>query len=138
MYMINAEMTFQISRKEIQEEVYRIVQLNINDSCETGYNNRKYCSFKHKPSVDDWIRLFMDRHHLSSKKATTLEKARLLVTLLYQFYDLLKEFINIIWLISLIILLTRINCIFTDLSRINIVGEKENEPQDKQQQRERM
>lgn len=83
---------FGLSHKEIQE-VYRFIQVNIKDSSGTVSYLRNNCRFKHKTSADDWIRLLLERHHLSPKKKATLGKARLLATedpfIISEFYDLL-------------------------------------------------
>src|SRR5258705_9168362 len=88
---------FGLTREEVKQQVQVWIQTNKEKQSEFGIKLADN-PFKDDCPGDDWLRSFMERHKLSSKKPSQLEKARKTATsdpfIIYGFYNLVEKCMN--------------------------------------------
>jgi hypothetical protein len=92
---VKSKWGFAESIEELKEHVKTYVNSNINEDNEVGNHLRKYCKLRDNRPGKDWVISFMERHHLSVKCPSALEKARKTAAsnpdIIYQYYSTLEK-----------------------------------------------
>jgi hypothetical protein len=86
---------FGLLREELKTFVGKFVQKHSGEDSDIGRYLQAHCLFKDKIPSDDWVRKFMDNHHLSLRKPSPKDKMQTWNAsdpfTIYEFYDLIES-----------------------------------------------
>jgi hypothetical protein len=86
---------FGLSKEELKVYVGDIVEKHWEEQSELGVYLRSHCQFKKKTPSNDWVTSFMNKHHLSLRTPSSMEKSRVINSedpfIIYEFFDLLEN-----------------------------------------------